>query len=58
MSESVLTSLLTEQELAGSIPCSSVRFFSKGELFHNMYGLGVHVGQLGQFGLFFLCCSE
>ena len=37
---SVVISLSTYQEVSGSIIGSTVVFFSSGELFHGMYGLG------------------
>ena len=35
------TLLLTDQDVSGSIPDSAVGFFSSGELFHSLCGLGV-----------------
>ena len=36
-------SLLSYQGIPGSIPGSSVGFFSSGELFHGMYRMGIFV---------------
>ena len=42
---SLVTLLHTDQDVTGSIPGSTSRVFSNGELFHGMYGLSVSVFQ-------------
>ena len=41
--DSMGTSLLTDQEVLGSISGSAMGFFSSGELIQDIYGLGVCV---------------
>ena len=41
----MLKPLSTNQEVLGSVPGSAFKYFSSGELFHDMYGLDVSVVQ-------------
>ena len=39
----MVISLPVDQEVPGSFPCSAVKFFSNGELSHDISGVGVSV---------------